>query len=59
MILTGENRVTERETCHSDNLSTTNRTWTDLELNPGLRGERPATDRLTLDNVLCLLEFKR
>jgi hypothetical protein len=43
MKLTGENRSTGRKTCPSATLSTTNPTWTDLGLNPGLRGERPAT----------------
>jgi hypothetical protein len=35
------------KTCPSVNLSTTNRTWTDPESNPGLRGGRPATHRLS------------
>ena len=43
MKLTGENRRTRRKTCPSATLSTTNPTWTD----PGLRGERPATNRLS------------
>jgi len=42
MILTGENRSTGSETCHSDTLSTANRTWTDLELNLGLFVDRPS-----------------
>jgi hypothetical protein len=42
MILTGENRRTRRKTCPSGPLSTTNPTWID----PGHRGERPATNRL-------------
>jgi hypothetical protein len=29
------------------NLSTTNPTWTNPESNPGLHGERPATNRLS------------
>jgi hypothetical protein len=33
--------------CPSSTLSTTNLTWTDLGLNPGLRGEMPATNRLS------------
>jgi hypothetical protein len=28
-------------------LSATNPTWTALEMNPGLRGEKPGTDRLS------------
>ena len=47
MKLTGENRSTRRKTCPSTTLSTTNPTWTDQESNPGLRGERPATNRLS------------
>jgi hypothetical protein len=47
MKLTGENRSTGGTTCHSATLSTTNPTWTDPGSNPGLRGERPATNRLS------------
>jgi hypothetical protein len=36
MILTGEN-------CPSATVSTTNLTWTALEMNPGLHGEKPVT----------------
>jgi hypothetical protein len=49
MKLTGENRSirTRRKTCPSVTLSTTNPTWTDPGSNPGLRGERPATNRIS------------
>jgi hypothetical protein len=47
MKLTGENRSTGGITCPSATLSTTNLTWTDPESNQGLRGERPATNRLS------------
>jgi hypothetical protein len=47
MILTGENRRTRRETCPNATLFTTYPTWIDLGANPGLRGERPATNRLS------------
>jgi hypothetical protein len=47
MKFTGENRCTRGETCPSATLSTTNPTWTDPGWNPGLRGERPATNRLS------------
>jgi hypothetical protein len=47
MKLTGENRRTREKTCPSATLSTTNHTWTDPGSNPGLRGERPATNRLS------------
>jgi hypothetical protein len=43
MILTGENRITRRETCPNATLSTTNPTWIDPGVNPGLRCERPGT----------------
>jgi hypothetical protein len=43
MILTGENRRTLKKTIPSATLSTTNPTW----INPGLRGERRATNRLS------------
>jgi hypothetical protein len=35
------------KTCASATLSTTNPTWTDPGSNPGVRGERPATNRLS------------
>ena len=47
MKLTGENRSSRGKTCPSATLSTTNPTWTDPGSNPGLRGERPATNRLS------------
>jgi hypothetical protein len=47
MILTGENRRTQRKTCPIATLSTTNPTWIDPGANPGLRGERPATNDLS------------
>ena len=46
MILRDENRSTRRKICPSATLSTTNPTWTGLGVNPGLRGERPTTNRL-------------
>jgi hypothetical protein len=61
MKLTGENRSTRRKTCPSATLSTTNLTWTDPGSNPGLRGERPATNRLShgtaqIRTLLCVKE---
>jgi hypothetical protein len=47
MKLTGKTRSTREKTCPSTTLSTTNPTWTDPGLDPGLRGERPATNRLS------------
>jgi hypothetical protein len=45
MILTLGNRRTRRKTCPIATLSTKNPTWTDLGANPGLSGDRPATNR--------------
>jgi hypothetical protein len=36
-----------RKTCPIATLFTTNPTWTDPESNPSVRGERPATNRLS------------
>ena len=47
MKLTGENRSTRGKTCTSATMSTTNPTWTDPGSKPGVRGERPATNRLS------------
>jgi hypothetical protein len=41
------NRRTQRKSCPSSNFSTINPTWTDPVANPGLRSERPATNRLS------------
>jgi hypothetical protein len=43
----GKTEVLGEKTCLSATLPTTNPTWTDLGSNPGLRGERPATNRLS------------
>ena len=48
MKLTEENRSTRGKTCPTATLSTINLTWTDQGSNPGIRGERPATNRLSL-----------
>jgi hypothetical protein len=47
MQLTGENRGNWGKPSPSATLSTTNPTWTDPGSSPGLRGERPATNRLS------------
>jgi hypothetical protein len=59
MKLTGENRSTRVKTCPRAALSTTNVTWTDPGLKPGLRGGRPATNRLShgTARVVCLHTF--
>jgi hypothetical protein len=66
MKLTGENRNTWGKTCPSATLSTTNPTWTDLGSNSALRGERPATNRLShgtahhnISNVMSLTQENR
>jgi hypothetical protein len=46
-ILTGKNRRTRRKTYPSNTLSPKNPTWIDSSANPGLRSERPATNRLS------------
>jgi hypothetical protein len=46
MKLTRENRSTRGKTCPSATLSTTNPTWIDPGSKPGLRGGRPAANRL-------------
>ena len=47
MKLTEENRTTRGKTCLSATLSTTNPKRTNPGLNSDLRGERPATNRLS------------
>jgi hypothetical protein len=59
MKLTGENQSTRGKTCPNATLSTTNLTWTDLGSNPGLRGESPATNRVSHGTALKnLLQLK-
>jgi hypothetical protein len=48
MILTGENRRTQRKTCPSATSLTTSSKWTDPSANPVLCDEKPATSCLTL-----------
>jgi hypothetical protein len=58
MELTGENRSTRGQTCPSATFSTTNPTWTNPGSNPGLRGERPVTNRLSYGTAfLCVTLF--
>jgi hypothetical protein len=52
-IFAGETEVLG-ENLPSATLSTTNPTWIDLGTNPGLRGERPATNRLSHGTALFL-----
>jgi hypothetical protein len=54
MKLTGENRSTRGKICPSATLPTTSSKCTGLGSNPGLRGGRPATNRLSRDKVTTL-----
>jgi hypothetical protein len=47
----GRTEVLGGKTCPTSTLPTTNPTWSDLGSNPGLRGERPATNRLSHGTV--------
>ena len=47
ILMEHRNRSTRRKTCPTAALSTTNPSCTDPGWNPGLRGERPATNRLS------------
>jgi hypothetical protein len=58
MKLTGKNRSTRGETCPSATLSTTNPTGTDPGSNLGLRGERPATNRLSHGTAFIEVIFR-
>jgi hypothetical protein len=56
MIFAGETEVLG-EKLPSATLSTTNPTWIDPGSNPGLRGERPATNRLSHGTASHVLIF--
>jgi hypothetical protein len=45
----------EKETCPSATLSTTNSTWTNSGVNPGLRREMSATNRLSHGTAMVIL----
>jgi hypothetical protein len=55
MKLTGETEVLGGKTCPSATFSTTNPTWTDPGSKPGLRGGRPATNRLSHGTAILVL----
>ena len=55
MKLAGENRSIRGKTCPTVTLSTTNPTWTDPGSNPGLHGERPASNRLSHGTALSVI----
>jgi hypothetical protein len=44
-------------TCPSVTSSTTNPTWSDVDLNPGRRGGKPATNRLSYGAAFMLLQL--
>jgi hypothetical protein len=52
-ILAGETRRIRRKTC-PNTTSTKNTAWSDPEANPGIRGERPATERLSHGTALYI-----
>jgi hypothetical protein len=52
MKLTGENRSTRGKTCPSVTLSIINPMWIEPGSNPGLRGVRPSTNRLSHGTAL-------
>jgi hypothetical protein len=55
MMLAVENQGTVRKTFSCANLSITDLTWTGLELNAGLRGDRSAINRLNHLKAQCLI----
>jgi hypothetical protein len=57
MKLTGGNRSTQGKNRPIATLSTTNSTWTDPGSNPGLGGERPATDCLSHGTAFFILDL--
>jgi hypothetical protein len=59
MKLTGENGSTRGKTYPCATFSTTNPTWTDPGSNPGLRGERPATNRLSHGTAIVTIRSKK
>jgi hypothetical protein len=58
IILKVENRTTQRKTCPSVSLSTTDPLWTYQGENSGLLSERSATNRLGHETVLTFLKLK-
>jgi hypothetical protein len=63
MKVTGEHRNTQRKTCRSVTLSTTNPTWTPLGLDPGLQrsfetsGNLTSTDRNISEDLNFLVKY--
>jgi hypothetical protein len=50
--IAGETEVLGKKTCPSATLSTTNPTWLDPGSNPGRRGGKPTTNRLSYGATL-------
>jgi hypothetical protein len=50
--LAGKPKYSEK-TCPSATSSTVSPTWSDLSSNPGCRGWKPATNRLSYDTAWC------
>jgi hypothetical protein len=55
IILTGKIQRTQRKTCPSATLSSTNHTRNDPGANSGLRGESPLTNHLSHDATFCFI----
>lgn len=55
MLLTGENRIIQVKACPTGTVSTVYPTWTGLELNTGLCGERLVTHHDLLAWLLVFL----
>jgi hypothetical protein len=56
-IFSGKPKYSGNKNCPSATLSTINPTWTDPGSSPVLRGERPATNRLTHGPALSLERY--
>jgi hypothetical protein len=54
MILTAENWRTRSQDCPRATLSKTNPTFNALAANPGFRGEKPTTNRLSYGTALIV-----
>jgi hypothetical protein len=59
IILTGETEKKQEKTCPSATLSAINPTWTDPGANLGLRGKRPAINRLSYGTAKQYVPLKR
>jgi hypothetical protein len=55
----GKPKNSEKETCPRATLSVIDLTWTDIEANPGFRGDRSAANRLSHGMALLSLIIPR